>query len=259
MNIELTAPRNYSEMTEKQLRYVAALMSAGQTETQIRTKCFIRFTGIKPVGSYGETCFFVKPKLKGVFSMKSEEVADFSNSFVWLTTSFRGLVPMERIGRYKSVDRLLRNTTFAQYIDIENYYQAFIYTKDEKYLVKLMAVLFIRKSYARINKARAERYMSKKATAAERLIVTMWMIGMKQELARKFKHLFRKERHAEEDEDPAPPNMLEIVTNQVRMLTDGDITKNKQILAANTWDALTELDSKCREYEELNQKSEQHV
>ena len=75
----------------------------------------------------------------------------------------------------------------------------------------------------------------------------------------KFKYLFRKKAESDDDDELTPPNMLEMVTNQVRMLTDGDITKNKQILAANTWDALSELDNKGREYEELKSKTKQNV
>lgn len=259
MTIELTAPRNYSEMDEKQLRYVAALMVAGQTEEQIRTKCFIRFTGIKPIGNDGENYYFKLRKQKESFVLTAGEVAEFSMSFAFITTSFKGIVPVAKIGRYKAVDRLLRNTTFAQYIDIENYYQAYIFTKEEKYLTKLIASLYLRKSYAATNFSSAEKNMTRKATDTERMIVTLWVVGLKYELALKFKYLFRKKAESDDDDELTPPNMLEIVTNQVRMLTDGDITKNKQILAANTWDALSELDNKCREYEELKSKTKQNV
>jgi len=259
MPIELTAPRNYSEMTEKHLRYVAALMLAGQTEDQIRTKCFIRFTGIKPISNNGDNYHFSRKGMKGSFMLKTTEVADFSNSFAFITTNFKGFVPFAKIGKYKAVDRLLRNISFAQYIDVENNYQAYIFTKDEKFLTKLIALLYIRKPYAETNFLSAEKYMQKKATKVERLIVTLWMIGIKQELALKFKYLFLKKTESDDLDELTPPNMLEIVTNQVRMLTDGDITKNKQILAANTWDALKELDNKCREYEELKTKMKQNV
>lgn len=250
MAIELTAPKNYSEMNDKQLRYVAALMLAGQTEDQIMTKCFIKFTKIKPITCIGDDYYFVCKNIKGFFSLKTTQVAEFSKKFSFLTSNFKGISPVHKIGSYKAVDRLLRNTQFIQYLDIENNYQAYIYTKDEKYLTKLLACLYIKKSYDKTDTISAEKYLLKKTSKVERLIVTMWMVGMKQELALKFKHLFPQKKN-DTDDDSMPPNMLEIITNQVRLLTDGDITKNKQILAANTWDALTELDNKCREYNKL--------
>ncbi len=39
---------------------------------------------------------------------------------------------------------------------------------------------------------------------------------------------------------------------QIRALTKGDITKEKEILSLDTWRALTELNAQAREYKELN-------
>ena len=41
---------------------------------------------------------------------------------------------------------------------------------------------------------------------------------------------------------------------QIRALTKGDITKESQVLALDTWRALTELDALAREYQEFNSK-----
>ena len=251
MKIELTAPRNFGEMTEKELRYLIDLLVAGQTEKQIHVKCFIRFTGIKTIMNIGDTYYFVKPKMKGFFKLTSEEVSNFATSFKYLTSKYEGLTPFARIGLYHPADKLLRNITFAKYIEAENHYQAYIFKKEDKYLVKLLTVLYFSN----------EKSMQRNATAADRTMCLLWFIGIKEYFARKFKYLFGKVQGNEEEEDgdPVPPNMYEIITNQVRMLTEGDITKNKQVLSSPTWDALTELDNKCREYKELKSNTPQHV
>ena len=41
---------------------------------------------------------------------------------------------------------------------------------------------------------------------------------------------------------------------QIRALTKGDITKEKQVLAMDTWRALAELDAQAKEYEEMQRK-----
>ena len=102
--------------------------------------------------------------------------------------------------------------------------------------------------------------MKRYSTATDRMMCLLWFIGIKSHFARKFKHLFKKATEEDDDNDNlVPPNMYLIITNQVRMLTDGDITKNKQVLGSLTWDALTELDNKCREYEKLKSKTIQNV
>ena len=50
-------------------------------------------------------------------------------------------------------------------------------------------------------------------------------------------------------------NMLKDAVNaQIRALTKGDVTKEKEVLAIDTWRALTELDALAKEYDEFNRK-----
>jgi len=246
-NIHLSAPRNFGEMTEKELRYLVALLVAGQTEKQIHVKCFIRFTGIKTIMNVDDIYYFVKPKMKGFFKLTSEQVSFFASEFKFLTSRYIGITPFKRIGFYAHpADKLLRDISFAKYFEAENHYQAYIFRKEEKYLVKLLAVLY----------SAPEKYMLRHATADDLTMCLLWFMGIKEHFARKFKYLFGKVQGNEDEEDgePIPPNMYEIITNQVRMLTEGDITKNKQVLSSPTWDALTELDNKCREAKENNKQ-----
>lgn len=247
--VQLSAPKNYGEITEKQLRYIAALMISGQSEDQIRTKCFIRFTGIKPVACIDEVYFFVKPKLKGFFSLTTEQVASFSSTFAWITKDYKGFTPPVSVGKYKAVDRLLRETPFSAYLDAENYYQAYIHTKRNEYVAKLMAVLFPGKNN---NKDKAVKFFSK-SSEVDRLIAVMWFMSIKADFAKRFKFLYG-EAETEGTDTAPPPDMYKIITNQVRMLTDGDVTKNNLVMAANTWDALTELNEKYREAAKLKDK-----
>lgn len=46
-------------------------------------------------------------------------------------------------------------------------------------------------------------------------------------------------------------NFIELYNVQLRALTGGDPTKEKEVLSLNCWRALTELDAKAREAEEL--------
>jgi len=249
--INLTVPRNYNEMTEKQVRYVAALQVAGQPEEIIRTKCFNRFAEIKPVAHIGDTYYFVRPKIKEVFSLNTSEVAYFAKKLDWLTKYYTGIKPVAKIGRYKACDELLRDTTFIQYLDAENFYQAFLFTKNEAHLYKLMGTLYQKgKDYNNSLTDRRAKHIAMKATEVEKLIVIMWMMGVKEYFSKKFKHLFVR-ADQDEDDEPVAPNMFEIMSNQIRLLTEGDITKKKQVLASLTWDALKEMDDKCREAEEI--------
>ena len=75
--------------------------------------------------------------------------------------------------------------------------------------------------------------------------------GLKSLLARTFPHLLRPAPTTDADESSDP---AEAMNAQIRALTAGDITKEECVLAADTWRALTELDAKAREAQELNER-----
>ena len=78
--------------------------------------------------------------------------------------------------------------------------------------------------------------------------VFLWFMWIKDNFSKSFPHLFKP---ASEEGDY---DMTEAMNAQIRALTGGDITKEKQIEKSDVWRALTELDAKAREAEELNDK-----
>ena len=48
--------------------------------------------------------------------------------------------------------------------------------------------------------------------------------------------------------------LQEAMDAQIRALTKGDITKETEILAMDTWRALTELNAQAKEYKQINEK-----
>lgn len=77
-----------------------------------------------------------------------------------------------------------------------------------------------------------------------------WMCGLKQYFAALFPHLFRKKGSAAE----IVAELRDITFSQLRALTGGDITKEEDVLNADTWSALSELNAKAREAEEMDRE-----
>lgn len=246
--VELTAPKNYGELTQKQLIYLTTLMLSGQSEEQIRIKCFLKFSGIKIIAKYKGLYYCRRIGRKEFFSISVEQVVFFSKKFNWMFKNFKGIQPVTRIGRYFACDKLFRNLKFEDYLMAENHYQAYIFTKDNKHLVKLMAVLYRRNGNP--DKAASIKYIEFWLSPVKRQITLMWMVGVKEFLSGKFSHLFVRVQQ-EADEEPKAPDMFKIMTSQIRMLTNGDLTKNEKVLKSNTWDALNEMNEKCKENEQL--------
>jgi hypothetical protein len=241
--INLTVPKRYSEMSFEQTKYVCLLLSGNETEEAIWTKCFIRFTGIKPLTADENSYYFVQKSTKKLFSLAYEEVNYFSKMLKFTTRDYTGIKPISTIKGCRSCDQLLRDIDFGVYLEIENFYQAYLFTKEDKYIGRLMAALYTKKGKRKPN--------FEKCTPTEKLWTIMWIVGIKSYFSRKFSYLFERATPTEQGEEPTAPDMYSIIQNQVRALTDGDITKREKVLKSNTWDALEELNNKIREVKQM--------
>jgi hypothetical protein len=82
--------------------------------------------------------------------------------------------------------------------------------------------------------------------------------ALKNFLAQRFNDFFQPLTDGSENLLGRAPNLgaqlQESMDAQIRALTKGDITKEQEILALDTWRALTELNAQAKEYKELNAK-----
>ena len=136
---------------------------------------------------------------------------------------------------------------FETFIICDNLYQGYLSAKEDKLLDDLAKLLY--------------RSPKVNPTAAERIGVFYWFASLKAMFVRQFKHFFKPISNAGD----ADGNMFEqtksqyeilyeAVNSQIRALTKGDVTKEKEVLAIDTWRALTELDALAKEYDEFNKK-----
>ena len=94
-------------------------------------------------------------------------------------------------------------------------------------------------------------------TKAECLGVFLWYASVKKMFSNIFPHLFRPPSGSDTVHTATPESLRRQTDLQIRALTDGDITREPAILAADTWRALTELDAKARESEDLRRHQQQ--
>lgn len=145
-------------------------------------------------------------------------------------------VRLESIQGLKAVDSLLHGVRFHDYLQMEKYYQGYLATNQGMYALGLARLLY--------------PGQLETIDEAELAGCVMWYSYIKKQFARFFPHFFK----------PSPVvsgktvNMLEQINAQIRALTDGDITKEQAVYDKDCWRALTELDAKARDAEELRKK-----
>lgn len=136
---------------------------------------------------------------------------------------------------YEAVNPRLQGVPFGEYIRIENLYQGFIMSKSHDAVESLAGILY-------------PGYGSRKKdslTAVDVFNILQWMIQVKTLFAHQWPNFFRPCTGSQ-----SAPSMLEVMNNEIRALTGGDVSKEEMILQIDCWRALTELDFKAKEAEE---------
>ncbi len=158
-------------------------------------------------------------------------------------------VRLERIGRHAALDALMNEVPFQIYLFCENQYQGYLAVKDETILQEMGRVLYS---------------CPKRALKAyERMNVFYWWTALKQRLAAEFPNFFVVGGEFQGGDLMGKSHdigrqLKDSMNAQIRGLTKGDVTKEKEILAMDTWRALTELDAMAREYQEMQNKYGKH-
>ncbi len=224
--INLTVPTSWTELSPKQLRYVCFLLSSGHYDReQVAALCLIRWSRMPS---------------DMMESVKPEQLAGFLPMMDWLFEIPASPVRLERIKNAEALNSLLRGLPFEQYLFIENQYQGYIRMKDVRLIESMTQYLYGRPL---------------KLDAAEAYCVFLWVASIKQLFSLRFPHFFVSapvgEGHGETD---VREQLRKSMNTQIRALTKGDITKEKEILAMDVWRALTELDAQAEEYEELKKQ-----
>lgn len=229
--LSITIPTSWNEIEAPLLRYVARLMAAGFTMEQVKNYAILRHIPQD-----------VLKRLNPAHLAVAQQYLNF------LDTPPTVPVRPSHLGKGTAIDKEFHNVPFATYLVIENLWQGTLETlqevKDVPSLGTPPAAALELLTYL------YEGYDKTQVKPWHIIILLLWMQGLKSYLALTFPHLF----HKADTTDNAAVNMREVMESEIRALTGGDITKREEVLKADTWAALTELDAKAREAEELNKK-----
>lgn len=254
MIVNLHAPTSWAQLSQSQLRYVFWLLATFADATVVKTYMFVRFTGIDILrrSRFGWKCA-CKPdghRRRRVFFLHTWQIGSFLKQLSWVDSTETMDNRLDVVCGLHAVHPLLqedadtkRIVPFGDYLCMEQQYQLFHATRDERHIDKLASFLYRRPDFSRPD--------SMTLSPAERLATLAWFAHIKFVMAHAFPHLFRK---ADGDADISPLSILQSVNTQLRALTDGDITKERAVRQTDCWRALTELDAKAREAEDFRRK-----
>lgn len=202
-------------------------------------------------------------KGKQRFVITALQVAQTVAALDWLRTLPAYPIRLQRIGSLRAIPADFQGVPFETFIVCDNLNQCYISTQNELLLDEMAKFLYSRKfrvESLELRKGLRQLLPSPilRLTPADRISVFYWFASLKAMLSRQFHNFLQpvpQDNANLLDSDKSQYEILTAAVNaQIRALTKGDVTKEKQVLALDTWRALTELDALAREYQEMNQK-----
>ena len=242
ISINFIVPQSGHELSDKQLRYVYQLVAADYATDEIKTLCLLRWSGTKVIGRQDSGVYLLK-KGKILFEVTPLTLAELLPHLGWLGSIPAVPVRISKINRQHALPADFSEVPFETFIICDNLYQGYLQTQDDALLDQLGTTLYGKsmtfKSYERIN-------------------IFYWFASLKDSLSRKYSDFFQPISAATGGNllGSSAPSVEDAMNAQIRALTKGDVTKEKEVLALDTHRALTELNAQAREYKELNAKTQ---
>lgn len=240
--LNFSLPDAWDKLTQEQLKYVCYVMVYFEG-IQAKTYIFIRLCGIRVLRQInnGWICSVKSSKGKVRFFLEDWQIESFLHVLDFIDKPSLFPVCIARMGRYQAVDILLHDIPFMTYVTLENFYQGYLQTGNLDLLKNMAQTLYVDKA--------GRHPLPSRFSESELLSVFLWFASLKNHFSTCFPYFFTSS-----GEEGEVPDMVAIMNAEIRALTGGDITKEKQVLNMDCWRALTELNEKARETQEFNEK-----
>lgn len=247
--IDFHLPKSWSDLTQEQLKYVALVLTMFDA-VHAKTYIFLRFTGIKVIrkNSRGWLCSYrLNWRKKFRFILADWQVHSFLDNLKFIEEPSHVPIQLKQIGYRTAISANLHGLTFQDYLICENLYQGYLYTQNLSHIRDMVPFLY------HDNRPWFKRFFLRhRFRDYELTSIFLWWMSAKNYLASSFPHFFQP--FSQGDGDSLSPDLMAAMNAQIRALTKGDITKEQQVLNMDCWRALTELDAKAREAQELKEK-----
>lgn len=251
--INLTVPKSWAELTQDQLRFLFQTMvkvqlanrNVGyrslddysvQSSAQVATICFLKWSGLRLICAYADGWLVAHEEDE--FKITTGQMASAITNLAWVKELPTEPIRLDIVDGAKAVPAdISSDFTFDNWLACEALWQVYQLTSNEDMLRQMAEILY--------NKTDI------KPDAAALLGIFYWWATVKTMVSEMFPNFFKP---GEGGETPTSDSMRRNMDAQIRALTKGDITKEREILAMGAIRALTELDAQAREYDELNKK-----
>lgn len=242
--IPIKLPASWSELDDGQLAMVFRLIARELTAPEIQTICLIRWNKLKVIGQTDDKHFYWIKYMRQVHRVSARQIQQAASEMAFIENVPDAPVRLSRIGKHLPLAADFNEVPFEIFLYGENLYQGYLHTENLELLQELVQILY------QSDDIKPERYHC--------LMAFYWFAALKTMFARQFTHFFQPIESVQDanllQNKSLYQKLRDTMNAQIRALTGGDITKEPTILKMDTWRALTELDAKAEEVENLKKQ-----
>ena len=162
---------------------------------------------------------------KDNFKLSATVVADIIQDLKWLDEIPSFPVRLSRIGKFTALPSDLQSVPFEKFIYCDSLYQGYLHTKNDSLIDEMANVLY----------SGREAHSQLRLTQSERIATFYWFASLKLYFAKTFHHFFQQTGGTEANllgnAKSIAQQVKDAMNAQIRALTKGDITKEKEVLA----------------------------
>ena len=243
MDLNISLPTCWQELTPKQLRYVFFLLSQNYTADEVKTYCLCRFGGLTVV-ERTDKGYLIKHE-QNTHLITALQIAEQLSHLAWLDDLPKYPTRLPKIGKHQAPAADLTGVAFSDYLCCDNLYTGYLQTQRNDLLTEIAAILYKAPDIT--------------LSPEENISIFYWFSSLKAYYQRRFSYLFSTEPaqggNLLSDQRSMQDKLQTAMDNQIRALTKGDVTKEDQVLQTDTIRALTELNAMAREYQEIEKES----
>ena len=246
-NFNLSLPTSWQVLSDSQLAAVFRLLAQDLTSAEVKTLLLVKWNKLRILAQRGRHEFMMNPKKGKAFFVSSRQIHAATAVLDFIDTIPEMPVRISRLGRHRALHATFDGAPFEKFLFTDNLYAGFLNTRQEFLLLQMAQILY----------DTDKRHIPKEYLVG----VFYWWSSLKQYFARLFPHFLQPVTTAQANTNLlATSNSLfdqlrESTNAQIRALTAGDITKESTVMQMDTQRALTELDAKAKEAEELKRLS----
>ncbi len=258
--INLSCPTSWRQLSQGQLRTVLELLATHADPTEVKTLALFKLCGIgvERKTRHGWRCHVRVEGKRRIVYLETWQVQSFIHQLDFIDQLEDMDCRLDAVCGLHAVDVDLHKVSFNDYLMAEKYWQMFVSMRDMAWMDNVAMWLYRGANGLAAGTGNAVDDGGRKVeemtlTPGERLGTMLWYMHVKKVMADNFSHFLQKQAATDDEESDrlSGREIQGMYDAQLRALTGGDPTKEAAVLALDCWRALTELDAKAREAEEL--------